>query len=263
MKTLFLFGFGATGQAIAQAATGYKLYAIAKSAATKAKIIAAGLTLGVPETYDYLVMSAPPNPQDPFVAQAKPCKAAVYLSTTGLYGNHEGAWINEQTPENPHSPRAIRRLEAERAWVNFAQEHNFPLTRFRLSGIYGSTRNALLDMKEGTARRILKENQVFNRIHTADIARATLIFLEKEHDGIVNGADDLPAPSHEIVTHAAALLNLLPPPFENYEDANFSEMARSFWAENKRISNNKLKTICGEMLYPSFKEGLKACLEAS
>jgi nucleoside-diphosphate-sugar epimerase len=261
MKTLFIFGYGATGKAIAKAARGqYKLFSVAKSQATQQQIQADGLTLGIPDAYDYAVITAPPAPSDPFLPLAQPCTALVYLSTTGLYGNHNGAWIDETTPAQPHSERAQKRLEAEEAWVAFGLRHTMPITRFRLSGIYGNTRNALLDMQDGVARRILKDNQVFNRIHEEDIARATLVFLKENYNGIVNGADDFPCPSHEVVSYAASLLNLTPPPFEKFEEANFSEMARSFWAENKRINNGLLKKITGEMTFPSYKEGLKACL---
>jgi nucleoside-diphosphate-sugar epimerase len=209
----------------------------------------------------HLVVTAPPSPVDPFLARFgkadfSKLQHVLYLSTTAVYGDHGGAWIDENTPANPTSDRAKRRLYAENAWsTRFS-----PCCLFRLSGLYGDNRNALDDLRNGDARRIDKLGQVFNRIHHDDVARASVSLMKQAYNGIVNGADDEPAASHEVIAYAARLLNITSPPLISYEDAVFSEMAKSFWAENKRISNARLKALTGAMTYPSYREGLSSLL---
>jgi nucleoside-diphosphate-sugar epimerase len=207
----------------------------------------------------HLVVTAPPSPLDPFLVRfgesdfQKLCHV-LYLSTTAVYGDAKGEWVFETTPVNPTSERAKRRLAAEEAWV----KRGVPTCLFRLSGLYGENRNALQDVSEGSARRVHKEGQVFNRIHHDDVGRASAALMALGYQGIVNGADNEPAPSHEVIAYAASLLGISPLPLIAFEEAHFSEMALSFWAENKRISNDLLKHLTGEMLFPTYREGLNA-----
>lgn len=181
-----------------------------------------------------------------------------YLSTTGVYGNHEGKWVTEDTPPQPASQRAKARLKAERDWLELADKCGLATHIFRLSGIYGPGRNALAEMRAGTARRIDKEGQVFNRIHVEDIVRALIASMHHPRAGrVYNLADDEPAPSHEVVAHAARLLGLEPPPLVPFADARLSPMAASFYADNKRVDNTRLKQELGlRLAYPTYREGL-------
>jgi nucleoside-diphosphate-sugar epimerase len=181
-----------------------------------------------------------------------------YLSTTGVYGNHDGQWVNEETPVNPPNDRSKRRVEAETQWL----EADIPACIFRLSGIYGKGRSALEALKEGTAKRIDKEGQVFSRIHVEDIATILEASMEKPLAGqIYNCADDVPAPQADVVLYAAELLGVAPPPLVGLEEANLSEMALSFYQQNRRVSNQKVKEeLAVTFAYSSYKEGLKASL---
>jgi len=185
-----------------------------------------------------------------------------YLSTTGVYGDHTGEWVTEQTPVAPVSERAKRRVAAERAWAAWGTALNMPVQIFRLAGIYGPGRNQLESLREGTARRIVKPGQVFSRIHVEDIASALEASIERPRAGaIYNVCDDEPAAPHEVVEYAARLLNLGPPPLEKFEDAarSMSEMALSFYADSKRVKNDRIKSELGVKLrYPTYREGLAA-----
>lgn len=186
-----------------------------------------------------------------------------YLSTTAVYGDREGAPTDENAPPNPQSDRAKRRAEAETAWRALAGE-NRAVQVFRLSGIYGPGRNALAELKAGTARRLTKPGQVFNRVHVDDIAQVLAAAIRRPEAGpVFNLADEQPAPSHEVVTFAAKLLGVEPPPLMPVEEAGLSEMARSFWAENKRITARKIETELGvDLLFPTYREGLLALFAA-
>jgi nucleoside-diphosphate-sugar epimerase len=186
-----------------------------------------------------------------------------YLSTTGVYGDHVGNWIDESALLAPRSARAHRRAEAEEAWLGLALPDR-AVQVFRLSGIYGPGRNALADLRAGEARRLTKPGQVFNRIHVDDIAAVLAAAIRHPNAGpVFNLADDEPAPSHEVVAFAADLLGVEPPPLTPVDEAVMSEMAKSFWAENKRIRNNRVKTELGvELAYPTYREGLTALHEA-
>lgn len=185
-----------------------------------------------------------------------------YLSTTGVYGDHQGAWIDEQTPVTPTGPRGARRAKAEADWLALFKTRDLPVHIFRLPGIYGPGRNQLVSMKSGKARRIDKPGQVFSRIHVADLAAILVASMEQPKPGeIYNIADDLPAPPQEVVTYAAELLNMPPPPLQDFETADLSPMARSFYADSKRVKNEKIKSELGISLkYPTYKEGLSALL---
>jgi len=184
-----------------------------------------------------------------------------YLSTTGVYGDAKGAWIDETAPLLAHTARGRMRIAAEQIW----RDHGAHI--FRLSGIYGPGRSQIEAVRNGQARRLVKPGQVFSRIHVDDIAAILSASIERPHPKrIYNVADDEPAPPQDVVSEAARLLNLPPPPEIPFEHAaaTLSPMALSFYADNKRVSNERIKTELGVTLcYPTYREGLKACLEAS
>nr|WP_282449440.1 SDR family oxidoreductase [Roseibium sp. CAU 1639] len=185
-----------------------------------------------------------------------------YLSTVGVYGNHDGAWVDEETPCKPVSKRSVQRVAAEQAWLEFAEANGLPVQIFRLSGIYGPGRNAFENFKKGTARRLVKPGQVFNRIHVADIAGALSAALATPSTRIFNVTDDEPAPPQDVVAYAAELLGVEAPPEIPFETADLSPMARSFYGENKRVSNQRVKDELGYAFrYPDYRIALKALLE--
>jgi len=185
-----------------------------------------------------------------------------YLSTTGVYGDHGGGWVDEETPARPAQPRSIERLATERAWQAMGMEAGSAVDIFRLPGIYGPGRSAIDQVKAGTARRIDKPGQVFSRIHVADVAATVLLALGHARAGaIYNVADDLPAPTGEVVAFACELLGKPVPPAIAWDEVapTMSAMARSFYAENRRVRNDKIKNALGVALrYPTYKEGLRA-----
>jgi nucleoside-diphosphate-sugar epimerase len=183
-----------------------------------------------------------------------------YLSTIGVYGDHGGAWVDETTPATPTSERSKRRELAEQQWLGFAERSSKRVEVFRLAGIYGPGSSAIDSLTNGLARSIVKTNQVFNRIHVEDIARTLVAAFSQPHlHSIYNVTDDEPAPPQVVNAYAAELLGL-PPPIEiPYEDAQLSEMGRSFYAENKRVHNDRIKKELGvKLAFPTYKEGLAA-----
>ncbi|MEM9633284.1 MAG: SDR family oxidoreductase [Pseudomonadota bacterium] len=192
------------------------------------------------------------------IAAAKP-KWIGYLSTVGVYGNHDGNWVDEDTSCKPVSKRSLQRIAAEEAWQNFAEANDVPLNIFRLSGIYGPGRNAFENFRKGTARRLVKPGQVFNRIHVADIAGAVSAAMSQPSNRIFNVTDDEPAPPQDVVAFAAELLNVTPPPEIPFETAELTPMARSFYGENKRVSNKRVKDELGySFRYPNYRVALAA-----
>lgn len=188
-----------------------------------------------------------------------------YLSTVGVYGDAKGGWVDEDSPLAPTSPRSVQRMQAEKAWIELGRLGEKPVAVFRLSGIYGPGRSAIDNLKEGTARRIIKPGQVFNRIHVDDIA-ATLLAAIAHPDagGIFNVTDDEPAPPQDVIAFAARLLGVPPPPEIAYQDAELSPMARSFYSDNKRVNNTRIKSDIGVRLaYPTFREGIAAIAASS
>lgn len=185
-----------------------------------------------------------------------------YLSTTGVYGDTHGAWVDEDTPPEPNGPRAARRLQAEQQWTSFADDNGALPLIFRLPGIYGPGRNTLLKLVAGEAKRVVKAGQVFSRIHVDDLADAVAAALLNPSAGrIWNVTDDEPAPPQDVVTFAAQLLGLEPPEAVAYDEADLSPMAQSFWADNKRVANRAIKEKLGVQLsYPTYREGLTALL---
>ncbi|WPY00923.1 SDR family oxidoreductase [Candidatus Trichorickettsia mobilis] len=182
-----------------------------------------------------------------------------YLSSTGVYGDHQGAWVDEDTLLKPSSnKRAEQRTAAEIAWLTLGQGLNIQTNIFRLSGIYGPQRNVIQQLKHGQAQCIFKEGQVFSRIHVDDIANTLEISMHKSMAGaIYNISDDEPAPSHEVMQYAASLLGLPPPTIIPYHQAALSEMAQEFYSNNRRIKNDRIKNYLGiKLQYPTYREGL-------
>jgi nucleoside-diphosphate-sugar epimerase len=182
-----------------------------------------------------------------------------YLSTVGVYGNYGGAWVTERTTPHARQGRTLRRLETEKAWQRLGDERQTPLAVFRIAGIYGPGRNALRNLEDGTARRIVKPDQVFNRIHVDDIVATLHAALEKTADGIFNVCDDEPAPPQDVIEYAATLMGAPVPPAIDFDSADLTPMARSFYGENKRVLNRRIKQDLGvELRYPTYREGLAA-----
>jgi nucleoside-diphosphate-sugar epimerase len=183
-----------------------------------------------------------------------------YLSTIGVYGDHKGVWIDEDSATNPRAERSLRRLRAEQAWLRHRAETGQRVEIFRLAGIYGPGRSVVDNLRAGTARRIVKPGQVFNRIHVDDIARVLAAAIDKDTGhSIYNVSDDEPAPPEDVVAYAAELLGLPVPPAISFEAAGFSKMAASFWAESKRVRNSRIRNDLGvELAYPTYREGLQA-----
>ncbi len=214
-----------------------------------------------------LVSIAPDEAGDPVllnhgedIAAARPAWIG-YLSTVGVYGDHDGAWVTEETPCKPVSRRSVQRVAAEEAWLDFSAENGLPVQIFRLAGIYGPGRNAFENFRKGTARRLVKPGQVFNRIHVADIAGALKAAMVHPSTRIFNVTDDEPAPPQDVVAHAAELLGVAPPPEIPFETADLTPMARSFYGENKRVSNQRLKDELGYVFrYPDYRVALKDLL---
>ncbi|MBL4876286.1 MAG: SDR family oxidoreductase [Cohaesibacteraceae bacterium] len=212
------------------------------------------------ETTHLLVSIAPDDTGDPvlnslreILGKSGQLQWIGYLSTVGVYGHHHGAWVNEDTKCQPLSSRSINRLEAESAWTSVASEMSVTLGIYRLSGIYGPGRNSYRKLQQGTARRLVKKNQVFNRIHIDDIARSVAKAAHEKHHGILNITDDMPAPPQDVILHAARLMGVKAPPEIDFETADLSPMARSFYGENKKVSNARLKQFLnGSLIRPDY-----------
>ena len=219
---------------------------------------------------DHILISVPPEQDgsDPVINFAEAALAALqdqikwvgYLSTTGVYGDHQGAWIDEETPAGLLSERGQRRVAAEAQWA----ATGLPMHYFRLAGIYGPGRNSLRALQNGTARRVVKQGQVFSRIHLADITRILEASMANPNAGrAYSVCDDTPAPPQDVVTYAAELMGVSPPALQDFATAELSPMARSFYGENKRIRNNRIKEELGVSLeYPDYRAGLSALWES-
>ncbi|MBF9051192.1 NAD-dependent epimerase/dehydratase family protein [Roseobacter sp. HKCCD9010] len=221
----------------------------------------------------HILISAGPGPEgDPVLAALRDEISAVagdkawigYLSTTGVYGDHQGGWVDEATPLTPSTERGKARVAAEAAWQNLAAETGAPLHIFRLAGIYGPGRGPFAKVRRGTARRIIKPGQVFSRIHVDDIAQVLWASMTRPNPGaIYNLCDDEAAPPEDVIAYAAELLGLPTPPAIPIDQAEMSPMARSFYAESKRVSNKRIKEDLGVTLrYPNYRVGLQALLAA-
>jgi nucleoside-diphosphate-sugar epimerase len=219
-----------------------------------------------------LVSAAPTEEGDPVLAafaedlgRAK-LRWLGYLSTTGVYGDRQGGWVDEESELDGSGPRGQARVRAEAAWQALAKAHGLPLHIFRLAGIYGPGRGPFAKLRAGTARRIVKPGQVFSRIHVEDIAQVLMASIEKPQPiGIYNLCDDDPAPPQDVLEHAAHLLGLPVPPAVPFDEAapKMSPMARSFYADSKRVRNDRIKTELGVRLRcPDYRSGLAAVLAA-
>ncbi|MGY2048846.1 SDR family oxidoreductase [Methylobacterium sp. JK268] len=218
---------------------------------------------------DAILVSVPPQDGDPVLRAyadaiaAGPARWIGYLSTIGVYGDQGGAWIDEDTPVAPTHGRTRDRVAVEAAWRDLGTRSGKPVQVFRLSGIYGPGRNAFAKLREGRAQRIVKAGQVFNRIHVDDIATVLAASLDRPRAGaIYNVTDDEPAPPQDVTAFAADLAGLPLPPEIDFETASLSPMARSFYGENKRVRNRRIKEELGVSLrFPTFREGLRALVD--
>lgn len=275
MPTLLSLGHGYTADTFARRllAAGWQVIGTTRSPTRAAALQEAGvepllwpgdLTAALARATHVLASAAPDDGGDPFLAATGDTIRAArpewvgYLSTTAVYGDHGGAWVDEETPVNPQSVRAVQRVLAERQWL----ASGLPVQVFRLAGIYGPGRGPFAKVRDGSARRIIKPGQVFSRIHVQDIAATLLASIARPSPGrIYNVCDDDPAPPQDVLGHAARLLHLPEPPEEAYDAAQMSALARSFYAESKRVRNTRIKTELGlRLTFPSYREGLAALL---
>jgi nucleoside-diphosphate-sugar epimerase len=194
------------------------------------------------------------------ITAAPDLQCIIYLSSIGVYGDANGTWIDEDAPTEPNSARNRARVIVEQEWITFGTRAGKKVTILRLAGIYGPGRNALVNLRGGKARRIVKSGQVFNRIHVEDIARAIeAAFAANAPGGIFNITDDEPAPPQDVIAYAAELLGVEPPTEIPFESADLAPMARSFYSSNKRVSNRRLKEqLRVRLCYPTYREGLRA-----
>jgi nucleoside-diphosphate-sugar epimerase len=185
-----------------------------------------------------------------------------YLSTVGVYGDRDGGWVVEDDARDPTSTRGRQRVAAEQAWTAFGEIRGVPVALLRLAGIYGPGRNTFLNLEQGKAKRVIKPGQVFNRIHVEDIAGATELLARETIGGAFNIADDEPGPPQDVVAFAADLMGMEPPPEIPFDEADMSPMARSFYGDNKRVSNAKLRAAGYAFRYPNYRMALKAMMQA-
>ncbi|WP_119418854.1 SDR family oxidoreductase [Desertibaculum subflavum] len=274
---LFCFGYSYSAAFLARrlGPRGFRIAGTARAAARVAELRAAGieayqfdgtaaLPAGALDGTTHMLASIPPDAAgDPALRRHGADLARLpdlawigYLSTTGVYGDSGGAWVDETTPVAPLTERAGRRVAAEAAWQALTPRAHI----FRLAGIYGPGRSALDQVRAGTARRVVKPGQAFSRIHVADIAQALEASIARPDPGaIYNLCDDEPAASADVVTFACELLGHAPPPEVPFEAAQLSDMARSFYGESRRVGNAKVKRELGlSLLYPTYREGLRA-----
>lgn len=223
----------------------------------------------------HILVSIPPTPEGDVVlrhhlrgiaalASAEPrLRWLGYLSTTAVYGDRGGGWVDETSALSPSGARGLLRMDAEARWLDLWRRHRVPVHIFRLAGIYGPGRSALDVARTGGAARIRKPGQVFSRIHVADIANVLMASMARPNGGAVyNVSDDTPAPADEVLAFASELLGMAPPPIVAFAEAELSEMARSFYADNKRVGNQRIKSELGVTLrYPDYKRGLAALAE--
>ncbi|MEM9549640.1 MAG: SDR family oxidoreductase [Pseudomonadota bacterium] len=276
-KTLLSFGHGFSARALADRLLpqGWQVIGTTRSEDKADAIRATGAEAliwpGTPVSFDgvtHLLMSAAPGADgDPVLAAlhdqvtevAPQLEWAGYLSTTGVYGDHEGGWVDETSALAPATRRGQWRKEAEAAWAAIP---GLPLHIFRLAGIYGPGRGPFAKVRNGTARRIIKDGQVFSRIHVDDIAQVLEASIRHPHAGaIYNVCDDDPAPPQDVIAHAAELLGLPLPPAVPFDEAEMTPMARSFYAESKRVRNDRIKDELGvKLAYPDYRTGLAALL---
>jgi nucleoside-diphosphate-sugar epimerase len=279
-KVLFSFGHGYSARALAARLLplGWRIYGTTRDAAKAETLRADGvlpliwddddLTPALTEATHLLSSVGPTDDGDPVLARhgdqiariAPHLAWAGYLSTTGVYGDHHGNWVDETTPLTPSTRRGKLRVSAEADWQAIT---DLPLHLFRLAGIYGPGRGPFAKVREGTARRIIKPGQVFSRIHVDDIAQVLEASIRAPCPGAAyNLCDDDPAPPEDVIAFAAELLNLPVPDAVAFEDADLSPMARSFYSESKRVSNRRIREGLGiRLIHPDYRSGLRAMIE--
>lgn len=288
-KKLFCFGYGYTSGFLARAIEELPGWAsssgttrdMTKRAALRARGVEAHIfdidkPLGDPLQMmagaTHVLVSTPSDPEgdmvfrshaEDFLALPK-LEWVGYLSTTAVYGNRDGAWVDEKSEIRPSTIRGTRRAIAEKQWLSLFRSAGLPVHLFRLSGIYGPGRSAIDSVRAGIARRINKPGHTFSRIHIEDVVQTILASFEAPRPGgIYNVADDEAAPSHEVIAYAARLLGREPPPMVRFEEANLAPITLSFYSDNKRIKNDLMKTELGVVLKcPNYRVGLEECLEA-
>ena len=264
MKRLLIFGWGYSGRAVAAAADDFTVSATSRTAAPP--LIPFDAAEDAIAAATHILVTAPPGPDgDPVLARygdrLNP-RWIGYLSSTVVYGDRGGGWVDEDTPPAPSQPRGQRRWEAEQAWSRFGDRCAVDI--IRLAGIYGPGRSAFDDLRAGRARRMIRPGHQFGRIHRDDIGRAVAAAMRQDRPPgvrVLNLSDDVPAESAAVMTEAARLMGVPPPPAVAFADAEpaMSPMARSFWAENRKVASRKTQDALGlRWLYPSFREGLAA-----
>jgi nucleoside-diphosphate-sugar epimerase len=279
-KVLLAMGLGYSAAALSRRllAQGWRVIGTTRSPEKAARLQAQGIEPliwpGTPldgalaEATHILLSIAPDAAGDPvIVAEAEALRRAKpewvgYLSTTGVYGDHDGGWVDETTPLTPGTARGRQRVLAEAQWQALAADQGWPLHIFRLAGIYGPGRGPFRKVKDGTAQRIVKPGQFFSRIHVEDIGQVLDASIHRPDPGAVyNVCDDDPSPPQDVLAHAAELLGLPIPPEVDIDKADMTPMARSFYAESKRVRNDRLKRDLGiKLLYPTYRDGLAALL---
>ncbi len=275
---LFCFGLGYVAERLAPCFTHAagtvrtpdKAQALRASGLTAYAWPAAALPPEALEGVTHLLLSIPPEATgDPVfqalgttIARMSQLRWCAYLSSTGVYGDHGGEWVDENTEPAPASPEGERRLIAEEQWLRLCEQHGIPVHVFRLSGIYGPGRNALRQMLKGEAYRVVKPGHAISRVHVADIVRLLMASAARPTPGqVFNVADDEPAPTHEVVAYAAKLLHREPPPAVPYSDDAVPPGMRRFYQVNRRVSNRKALSTFGLSLhYPNYRAGLEALL---
>jgi nucleoside-diphosphate-sugar epimerase len=274
MSTLLSLGHGYSARALARRLVhkGWRVIGTTRNPAkaeafraegVEALLWPADLGPALAEATHILASAAPDAKGDPFL-QAVPEIAGAgvewvgYLSTIGVYGDHQGGWVDEETPLTPMSDRGRQRVLSEGQWL----ATGLPVHVFRLAGIYGPGRGPFEKVRDGTARRIIKPDQVFSRCHVEDIAQVLEASIRQPAPGTAyNVCDDDPAPPEDVLSHAALLLGLPEPPAVPFDQADMSSMARSFYGESRRVRNDRIKRDLGvRLLYPTYRDGLAALL---
>ncbi|PVH29689.1 SDR family NAD(P)-dependent oxidoreductase [Pararhodobacter oceanensis] len=267
--TLLSIGHGFSGRAT-QAALGpdWQILGTSRTKGAAAVHFPDGLAEALAQA-THLVSWVPPkaegDPVLPLIADlpAPNLQWIGYASASSLYGDTGGAWIDESAPDAPSTDRGFRRAQAEADWIAYAAARSLPLARFRIAGIYGPGRSAFDALREGRAKRVIKEGQVFNRIHVEDLGRITAAAAARKLDGSLILADHEPAPLADVTAYAAQLLGVTAPPEVAFDDAGLSPVARSFYAENKRLRSFRLGPELGVTLqHPDYRRGLQAILAA-
>lgn len=281
-QVLLTLGHGYSSDALARRLLpqGWRVIGTTRSAEKAAKLRASGiepliwpgeaLAPALAQATHVLASMAPDAAGDPVLAADLPALRAVrprwlgYLSTTGVYGDHQGGWVDETTPLTPGTLRGHQRVAAEAQWQALAADLGWPLHIFRLAGIYGPGRGPFRKVKDGSAQRIVKEGQFFSRVHVDDIGQVLEASIRRPDPGaIYNVCDDDPSPPQDVLAHAAELLGLPIPPAVEIDKAEMTPLARSFYAESKRVRNDRMKRDLGvTLLYPTYREGLAALMAA-